>query len=113
MWASSKTGPPQQSMGYGYYQEPERRYYRLTFHKRYREMMTEAYLDHLMKKGKEIRAKNRQRKLYTHDQRHKWSSHKHTMWSHIPFEHPVKFEATAMETEAAGDHGGSFDVQPE
>ncbi|GFZ17508.1 P-loop containing nucleoside triphosphate hydrolases superfamily protein [Actinidia rufa] len=29
------------------------------------------------------------------------------------FEHPVKFEATAMETEAAGDHGGSFDVQPE
>ncbi|XP_057514551.1 AAA-ATPase ASD, mitochondrial-like [Actinidia eriantha] len=98
--ASSKTvGSAQRSMGYGYHQEPERRYYKLTFHKRYREMMTEAYLDHVMKKGKEIRVKNRQRKLYTNDQTYKWSIHKHTMWSHIPFEHPATFETMAMETE--------------
>ncbi|GFS32691.1 P-loop containing nucleoside triphosphate hydrolases superfamily protein [Actinidia rufa] len=54
-WASCKTGSTKRSMGYGNYQEQDKRYYRLTFRKRYREMMTEAYLGHVMKQGKEIR----------------------------------------------------------
>ncbi|KAJ6970377.1 hypothetical protein NC653_034846 [Populus alba x Populus x berolinensis] len=82
-WVSSKVMPPLQSM----YPQQERRYYRLTFHKRYRGVISEVYLKHVMQQGKEIRVRNRQRKLYTNQ----------TMWNHIVFEHPATFETLAME----------------
>ncbi|KAA8540905.1 hypothetical protein F0562_024957 [Nyssa sinensis] len=82
------------------YPEPERRFYRLTFHKRYREMITEDYLEHVVTKGKQVKAKNRQRKLYTNSSpNYRYSSHGQSMWSHIPFEHPATFETLAMEPE--------------
>ncbi|KAE9467332.1 hypothetical protein C3L33_00777, partial [Rhododendron williamsianum] len=79
--------------------QPERRYYNLTFHKRYREMIAESYLEHVMKKGKEIRVKNRQRKLYTNGARDKYAYPRQPMWSNVPFEHPARFESVAMEAE--------------
>lgn len=94
---SSKTVSPQQSIAY--YPEPETRFYKLTFHKQYREMISESYLEHVMKNGKEIGVKFRQRKLYTNGGTYKRSSLKQTMWSHIPFEHPATFETMAMEPE--------------
>ncbi|XP_059644283.1 AAA-ATPase ASD, mitochondrial-like [Cornus florida] len=82
-----------------FYQEPERRYYKLKFHKRHRELISEAYLDHVLKKGKEVRIKNRQKKLYTNSPTYKYSYVKKSMWSHIVFEHPATFETMAMEPE--------------
>uniref|UniRef100_A0A2N9G6B8 AAA+ ATPase domain-containing protein n=1 Tax=Fagus sylvatica TaxID=28930 RepID=A0A2N9G6B8_FAGSY len=48
-----------------FYPQPENRYYRLLFHKKHRDMITESYLEYVVKEGKEIRRKNRLRKLYT------------------------------------------------
>ncbi|KAI9174930.1 hypothetical protein LWI28_024846 [Acer negundo] len=94
-WVSSKVVSPTRPMSY--YPEQEKRYYRLTFHKRYREVITGAYLEHIVSQGKEIRVRNRQRKLYTNSPGYKWPSYKQTMWSHIVFEHPARFETMALE----------------
>ncbi|XP_050223767.1 AAA-ATPase ASD, mitochondrial-like [Mercurialis annua] len=94
-WVSSKVVSPSQSM----YPQHERRYYKLTFHKKDRDMITEAYLQHVVSEGKEIRVRNRQRKLYTNSPNYKWPSYKQTMWSHIVFEHPATFDTMALEPE--------------
>ncbi|KAK6261560.1 hypothetical protein QUC31_007376 [Theobroma cacao] len=60
-------------------------------------MITGAYLEHVVKEGKEIRVRNRQRKLYTNSPGYKWPSYKQTMWSHIVFEHPATFETMALD----------------
>ncbi|CAI8609981.1 unnamed protein product [Vicia faba] len=96
-WVCSKVMAASRSMPY--YQEQEKRFYKLTFHKKYRDTITGSYLDHVMKEGKEIRLRNRQRKLYTNSPGYKWPSYKQTMWSHIVFEHPATFETMAMEPE--------------
>ncbi|KAK3406757.1 hypothetical protein EUGRSUZ_K02902 [Eucalyptus grandis] len=63
-WASNKiTSPPQRSLTN--YPDQEMRFYRLTFHKKHREVIAESYLKHVIKEGKEIRSRNTQRKLYT------------------------------------------------
>ncbi|KAH7865205.1 hypothetical protein Vadar_003629 [Vaccinium darrowii] len=98
-WVLARTGSPQPPMGAGYHSDPERRCYQLTFHKRYRQMIAESYLEHVMRKGKEIRVKNRQRKLYTNGAANRWFLSKQSMWSDVPFEHPARFESIAMEPE--------------
>ncbi|KAF8369995.1 hypothetical protein HHK36_031975 [Tetracentron sinense] len=97
-WALSKiASSAPRSMSY--YPEPERRYYRLTFHKRHRELISGSYLEYVVKEGKAIKVKNRQRKLFTNSAGNRWSIFKHTMWSHISFEHPATFETLAMDPE--------------
>lgn len=96
-WVCSKIMSPSRSMTI--YQEQEKRFYKLTFHKKYRDTVTGSYLEHVMREGKEIRLRNRQRKLYTNSPGYKWPSYKQTMWSHIVFEHPATFETMAMEPE--------------
>lgn len=98
-WVLSKSVSPGRSMSMSYYPEQEKRFYKLTFHKKYRDIITESYLDHVVREGKEIRVKNRQRKLYTNSPGYKWPSYKQTMWSHIVFEHPATFETMALEPE--------------
>lgn len=99
-WALCTTGLPHQPMGYRQNSEQERRYYQLTFHKRYREMIAESYLEHVIKKGKEIRVKNRQRKLYTNGVTDRfWVYPKQSMWADVQFEHPATFDSVAMEPE--------------
>ena len=51
-----------------------------------------------MKKGKEFRTNNRQRKLYTNVTGSSKSSST-GMWSHIVFEHPASFETMALDPE--------------
>lgn len=103
-WSSGKSTSTSQTqgMGFGYYREPDKRYYKITFHNKYREMITERYLDHVLNMGKEIRIQNRQRKLYTNGPARKWSDSAST-WSHIPFEHPATFANMAMEMEKKED----------
>ncbi|KAF5476914.1 hypothetical protein F2P56_003604 [Juglans regia] len=75
--------------------------YMLTFHKRYRDLIIESYLEHVMKEGKEIGVRNRQRKLYTNcsNEKSPWYMMKRSMWSSIFFEHPAKFEKIGMDPE--------------
>ncbi|XP_030521417.1 AAA-ATPase At3g28580-like isoform X3 [Rhodamnia argentea] len=98
-WASSKMTSPPPPRSMTYYPEQEKRFYRLTFHKKHREVIAESYLKHVIKEGKEIRSRNRQRKLFTNSPGFKWLSMKSTMWSHIAFEHPATFDTMAMEPE--------------
>lgn len=98
-WVCSKVISPARSMSMSYYQEQDKRFYQLTFHKKYRDIITGSYLEYVVREGKEIRLRNRQRKLYTNSPGYKWPSFKQTMWSHIVFEHPATFEAMAMDPE--------------
>ncbi|XP_027125804.1 AAA-ATPase At3g28580-like [Coffea arabica] len=95
-WISGKTRTPQGQGGPGTQfsgnPEPERRHYRLVFHKRYRELVFGPYLEHVIKTGKEICRRNRQRKLFT-------NGHHRSSWSYILFDHPATFETLAMEPE--------------
>lgn len=96
-WLSGKVVSLSRAMSY--YPEQEKRYYRLKFHKKHREMIIETYLEHVLNKGKEIKRQNKQRRLYTNSSSSsiKYSGRRQTMWSHIVFEHPATFETLAME----------------
>ncbi|KAG8388603.1 hypothetical protein BUALT_Bualt02G0142700 [Buddleja alternifolia] len=82
-WISGKSSPPPRPM-LSYFPDPDK--------KRYKEMITGSYLEHVMKTGKEIQARNKQRKLYT-------NGHNMSCWSHIVFEHPATFKTIAMDPE--------------
>ncbi|KAL3332496.1 hypothetical protein AABB24_032856 [Solanum stoloniferum] len=76
-----------------YLLELERKYCKLMFNKKYREMVTDIYLEQAIKVGKEIQMRSRKRKLYTNN------GHSKTTWNHIIFEHPATFGTLAMEAE--------------
>ncbi|KAK4795486.1 hypothetical protein SAY86_027812 [Trapa natans] len=82
--------------------EQEKRYYILSFHKRYRDVITGAYLEHVIRKGNEIRSRNRRMKLYTNSAGDR-SISKRAMWSQIVFEHPATFETMALESDKKKD----------
>ncbi|XP_074316335.1 AAA-ATPase ASD, mitochondrial-like [Silene latifolia] len=91
------TGPKQTGGGMfsQHDSESEKKYYRVKFHQKYRDIVTGDYLKYVVEKGKEIRVQNRQRKLYTNVGMMYYSS----MWSHTLFEHPATFETVAMDIE--------------
>ncbi|KAL1812481.1 hypothetical protein ACET3Z_022546 [Daucus carota] len=94
-WLSSKVMSVSRAMSD--YPEPEKRFYRLKFHKKHREMITETYLEHVLNKGKEIKRQNKQRRLYTNNSGSSIKYSGRRQWSHIVFEHPATFETLAME----------------
>ncbi|KAL9668482.1 hypothetical protein QQ045_006016 [Rhodiola kirilowii] len=100
-WAASKKSPKPQSFSW-YPEADEKRYYKLTFHRRHRDLITSIYLTHVLSEGNAISVKNRQRKLYTNSSGgdHGW---KKTLWSHVVFEHPASFDTLAMEAKKKQD----------
>ena len=88
-WASGKHISKTQSFSY-YPVTDEKKYYRLTFHKRNRQLILGDYLNHVLKEGNDIKVRNRQRKLYTNSG---------SYWRHVVFQHPATFESLAMEAE--------------
>ncbi|KAK7316374.1 hypothetical protein VNO77_35373 [Canavalia gladiata] len=98
-WSANKvTTNPQRYNPFSYYgNSDEKRYYKLTFHKRYRDLITMSYIKHVLEEGKEIEMRNRQLKLYTNNPSSGWYGYKQSKWSHIVFEHPATFETLAME----------------
>ncbi|CAI0453678.1 unnamed protein product [Linum tenue] len=88
-WASGKNISKTQTLSF-YPVKDEKRYYKLTFHKRHRDLVIGPYLSHVLKEGKAINVRNRQRKLYTNNGSH---------WSHVMFEHPATFETLALEAD--------------
>ncbi|XP_047170794.1 AAA-ATPase ASD, mitochondrial-like isoform X1 [Vigna umbellata] len=90
-WASGKhISKAQSTISFHHPMSDERRYYKLTFHKRNRDVILGTYLNYVMKEGKAIKVKNRQRKLYTNSG---------SYWSHVMFEHPATFQTLAMDPE--------------
>ncbi|KDP45451.1 hypothetical protein JCGZ_09700 [Jatropha curcas] len=96
-WSSRKNTPKTQSFSF-YPDKDERRYFTLTVHRRHRETIMTSYIDHVIKEGKAISVKNRQRKLYTNNPSDNWHGWKATKWSHVVFEHPASFDTLAMAT---------------
>uniref|UniRef100_A0A5B7BZH1 AAA+ ATPase domain-containing protein n=1 Tax=Davidia involucrata TaxID=16924 RepID=A0A5B7BZH1_DAVIN len=88
-WASGKHISKTQSFSF-YPVTDEKRNYKLTFHKRNRDLIIGPYLNYVLKEGKAIKIRNRQRKLYTNNG---------SSWSHVVFEHPATFQTLAMEPE--------------
>ncbi|KAL3723231.1 hypothetical protein ACJRO7_035417 [Eucalyptus globulus] len=87
-WASRKRVPRSTSLSLHPMTE-DRRYYRLLFHRRHRELITESYIKHVLTEGKAIAHRNRVQKLYTNNPS--------KGWSYAPFEHPANFETLAMD----------------
>ncbi|RVW46651.1 AAA-ATPase ASD, mitochondrial [Vitis vinifera] len=96
-WASNKSPPKMQTISF-YPAADEKRYYRLTFHQQYRDLIVGSYLNHVIKEGKAIAVRNRQRKLCTNNPSDNWHGYKKSVWSHVAFEHPATFETLAMES---------------
>nr|GEW23195.1 AAA-ATPase ASD, mitochondrial-like [Tanacetum cinerariifolium] len=86
-WASGKNIQKSQTISY-YPNTDEKRYYKLTFHKKHRQLIVGDYLNHVLKQGREIKVRNRLRKLYTNNG---------SQWSHVVFEHPASFQTLAMD----------------
>ncbi|WCJ20847.1 P-loop containing nucleoside triphosphate hydrolases superfamily protein [Euphorbia peplus] len=95
-WTSSKKAPSNtQSISF-YPKSDDRRYFQLTVHTRYREIITTSYIDHVIKQGNAISIQNRQRKLYTNNPSQNWYDSKSSKWSHVMFEHPASFDTLAL-----------------
>ncbi|KAJ4973773.1 hypothetical protein NE237_006947 [Protea cynaroides] len=96
-WTSNKSSS--NSSMFSLYPATEKRFYKLTFHKSHRELITTAYLNHVMKEGKNVGLRNRQRKLFTNNPSESmdWYGYKKSVWSHVVFEHPSTFETLAMD----------------
>ncbi|XP_020238427.1 AAA-ATPase ASD, mitochondrial [Cajanus cajan] len=90
-WACGKhISKPNSSISFHHPMSDEKRYYKLTFHKSNRDVILGTYLSFVMKEGKAIRVKNRQRRLYTNSG---------SYWSHVVFEHPATFQTLALDPE--------------
>ncbi|KAI6700602.1 hypothetical protein NL676_014926 [Syzygium grande] len=87
-WTSRKYVPRNPSLSL-YPMAEDRRYYRLSFHQRHRQLITQSYIKHVLTEGKEIAHRNRLQKLYTNNPS--------KGWSHVAFEHPANFETLAMD----------------
>ncbi|XP_020238428.1 AAA-ATPase ASD, mitochondrial [Cajanus cajan] len=98
-WSANKlSSNPQRYNPFSYYApSDEKRFYKLTFHKRYRSLITMSYIKHVLEEGKEIEMRNRQLKLYTNNPSSGWYGYKQSKWSHIVFEHPATFKTLAMD----------------
>lgn len=91
---------PAKSQQFSFYPSPpERRFYRLLFHRRHRDLVTKSYLRHVLDEGKAIALKNRVRRLYTNQSSSDPFDHRKRSWSHVNFEHPATFETVAMDPE--------------
>ncbi|KAB1211621.1 putative mitochondrial chaperone BCS1-B [Morella rubra] len=92
-WASGKNVSKIPQLSFHPVSE-DKRFYKLTFHRRHRDLILGPYLNHVLKEGKAIKVRNRQRKLYTNNGSH---------WSHVVFEHPATFQTLAMDPKMKKD----------
>ncbi|KAJ3674571.1 hypothetical protein LUZ60_005187 [Juncus effusus] len=97
IWWYSAIQRPNSSTISWYPGEEERRYYRISFHRRNRELIESAYLKHVLKQGRDFTISNRQRRLFTNNPSSNWEGHRRSIWSHVAFEHPATFNTLAMD----------------
>jgi len=78
--------------------EEVRRFYRVVFHRRHRDLVFDRYLPYVLEEGRAVTVRNRQRRLFTNNPSGSWSSYRgKNVWSHVPFEHPATFDTLAMD----------------
>ncbi|KAJ1691893.1 hypothetical protein LUZ63_016048 [Rhynchospora breviuscula] len=94
-WYASMTLPNSKTISF--YSEGERKYYLLTFHKCHRKLVEGEYLDHILREGRDVMTRRRQRKLFTNSPSRNWYGYKSSAWSHVAFEHPATFDTLAMD----------------
>jgi hypothetical protein len=82
-----------------YPREDDRKFYRLTFHKRHRNLIEGEYLKHILKQGRDVTLQRRQRRLFTNSPSSNWYGYRSSVWSHVAFEHPATFDTIAMDPE--------------
>ncbi|XP_006664790.2 LOW QUALITY PROTEIN: AAA-ATPase ASD, mitochondrial-like [Oryza brachyantha] len=76
----------------------ERRSYHLTFHRRHRALVENAYLPHVLAEGRAVTVRNRQRRLFTKNPAADWAaSEDGRAWSHVKLDHPSTFATLAMD----------------
>ncbi|KAM6549947.1 hypothetical protein CsatB_021623 [Cannabis sativa] len=102
-WISHKIDPTASSLRWGYPNSDDKRYFTLSFHRRHRELITTAYLRHVLEEGKRIALKNRKRKLYTNGSTDIYRSGKSSKWISVDFEHPASFETLALDPKLKKD----------
>uniref|UniRef100_J3MJ63 AAA+ ATPase domain-containing protein n=1 Tax=Oryza brachyantha TaxID=4533 RepID=J3MJ63_ORYBR len=105
VWWFAYSRPPREDGAAGFYwggraARADRRFYRLCFLERDRDVVLADYLPHVRREGRAVMVKNRQRKLFTNlagdswDDDGRWCD---SVWSHVVFEHPKTFETLAMD----------------
>ncbi|PWA93037.1 ATPase, AAA-type, core [Artemisia annua] len=94
-WSSSKSVPQQNVLIASREDDHEKRYFKLTCHRKDRDVITKLYVHHVIDEGKAIAAKTRQRWLFTNNKRNSWSG--------IIFEHPSTFDTLAMDPQKKKD----------
>ncbi|OVA13025.1 AAA+ ATPase domain [Macleaya cordata] len=77
----------------GFSRSHENRYFQLSFHTRFKDMVHSSYLPHIIKEAEIIKFKNRERKLYTN----RSADENGRLWSSVPFTHPSTFDTVAID----------------
>uniref|UniRef100_J3ND44 AAA+ ATPase domain-containing protein n=1 Tax=Oryza brachyantha TaxID=4533 RepID=J3ND44_ORYBR len=82
-----------------YLGQDESRFYSLVFHRRHRDLVLDEYLPHVLAEGRAVTVRNRQRRLFTNNASTSWNPYRRGkgVWSHVPFEHPARFDTLAMD----------------
>jgi hypothetical protein len=92
VWWSAYSKPAPRSDGFlrrGAAAQEDRRFYRLFFLDRHRDLVLGAYLPHVRRLGREAMVLNRRRKLFT--------NLNGGSWSHVALEHPKTFATLAID----------------
>ncbi|KAH6791506.1 AAA-ATPase 1 [Perilla frutescens var. frutescens] len=97
-WASRETLPSSQTISFGHREEAKKSF-SLTFHKRFRDVVCDQYLKHVLEEGKAITVRERKRKLYTNSKGGDggYYSYRRRLWSNVVFDHPATFRTLAMD----------------
>ncbi|KAK9668713.1 hypothetical protein RND81_13G080500 [Saponaria officinalis] len=97
-WSSSKEATNRPSLPF-YPASGDKRYYKLIFHNRDRKFILNTYLPYVLEEGEAISIRKRTRKLLTNagSDGSDWMGDRDTMWSHIEFKHPARFDNLAMD----------------
>ncbi|PIN15338.1 AAA+-type ATPase [Handroanthus impetiginosus] len=95
-WSANQNISKRQTISF-FPREDEKKYFKLTFHRRHRDIITVEYLKHVLDEGKAISVQERQRKLYTNNKSKSMHWYRRSMWSHVAFEHPATFDTLAMD----------------
>ncbi|XP_057787337.1 AAA-ATPase ASD, mitochondrial-like [Salvia miltiorrhiza] len=96
-WASRETPPSSQTISWGP-READKRFFSLTFHRRYRDVICDLYLKHVLAQGKAITVRERRRKLFTNNKGSDGGFYsRRRLWSEVLFDHPATFRTLAMD----------------
>ncbi|KAL6880707.1 hypothetical protein ACP4OV_012272 [Aristida adscensionis] len=97
-WLAYSAPPPSGDNAPSYWgraARADRRFYRLFFLERDRDLVLADYLPHVRREGRAVMVASRQRKLFTNLSGDGWDAD--GVWSHVVFEHPKTFDTLAMD----------------